>query len=175
MYGWRVFGISALTAPALIALALAAPPAGAQGPKSQKDQLLGTWRLLIDDRVNPDGTQTPNFGPNPNGLLMLDGNGHYSLVIARSNLPKFKSNSRAEGTADENKAVVGGTIAHFGTYAVDEAGHTLTLHIEGSTYPNWEATLQKRQFAVLSPEDLKWETSDASGGGSALLYWKRAK
>jgi hypothetical protein len=35
--------------------------------------------------------------------------------------------------------------------------------------------LQKRQFAVLSPEDLKWETSDASGGGSALLYWKRVK
>ena len=170
MYGWRVFGLSALTA-----LTLAAYPAGAQESKSQKDPLLGTWRLLIDDRVNPDGTQTPNFGPNPNGLLMFDGNGHYSFVIARSNLPKFKSNNRTEGTVDENKAVVGGTIAHFGTYAVDEAGHTLTLHIEGSTYPNWEGTLQKRQFAVLSPEDLKWETADASGGGSALLYWKRVK
>ncbi len=170
MYGWRVFGLSALTA-----LALVAHPAGAQESKSQKDQLVGTWRLLIDDRVNPDGTQTPNFGPNPNGLLMFDGSGHYSFVIARSNLPKFKSNSRTEGTVDENKAVVGGSIAHFGTYAVDEAGHTLTLHIEGSTYPNWEGTLQKRQFAVLSPEDLKWETADAAGGGSALLYWKRVK
>jgi hypothetical protein len=35
--------------------------------------------------------------------------------------------------------------------------------------------LQTRQFAMLSPEDLKWETPDASGGGSALLYWKRVK
>ena len=170
MNGWRVFGLSAVTV-----LALAAFPAGAEEPKSLKDQLVGTWRLLIDDRVNPDGTQTPNYGPNPNGILMFDGNGHYALVIARSNLPKFKSNNRTEGTADENKAVVGGTLAHFGTYAVDETGHTLTLHIEGSTYPNWDQTLQKRQFAVLSPEDLKWETPDASGGGSALLYWKRIK
>jgi Lipocalin-like domain len=156
MNGWRVFGLSAVTV-----LALAAFPAGAEEPKSLKDQL--------------DGTQTPNYGPNPNGILMFDGNGHYALVIARSNLPKFKSNNRTQGTADENKAVVGGTLAHFGTYAVDEAGHTLTLHIQGSTYPNWDQTLQKRQFAVLSPEDLKWETQDASGGGSALLYWKRVK
>jgi lipocalin-like protein len=170
MNGWRVFGLAAVTA-----LALASFPAGAEEPKSQKDQLVGTWRLLIDDKVNPDGTQTPNFGPNPGGILMFDGNGHYALVIARSNLPKFKSNNRSEGTADENKAVVGGSLAHFGTYAVDEAGHTLTLHIQGSTYPNWDQTLQKRHFAVLSPEDLKWENTDASGGGPILLYWKRIK
>jgi len=38
----------------------------------------------------------------------------------RADLPKFGSGSRLQGTPDENKAIVQGTVSSFGTYTVDE-------------------------------------------------------
>ena len=39
---------------------------------------------------------------------MVDANGRYAIVFSRADLPKFASNSRTTGTAEENKAIVGG-------------------------------------------------------------------
>jgi hypothetical protein len=109
--------------------------------KPIKDQLVGAWTLLLDDGVKPDGTQVPIFGPNPAGTLIFTSNGRYSLQIMRVvNRAPFVSNNRETGTADENKAVAQGTISHFGTYTVDDAGKTINFRIEGSSFPNWENT-----------------------------------
>jgi hypothetical protein len=139
-----------------------------------REQLIGAWRLLIDDTVRPDGSKNPNFGPNPNGIVIFDASGHYALELSRSNNPKFAANNRAQGTAEENKAVVSGAVAHFGTYAVDEADKTLTFHIESSSFPNLEGALQKRQI-TLTGDDLKWVNPQAAGGGTAEVYWRRIK
>ena len=40
------------------------------------------------------------------GDFMLDANGHYALLITRSDLPKFASGRIDKGTAEENKAVL---------------------------------------------------------------------
>jgi len=48
--------------------------------------------------------------------MMVDAGGHISVTTLRSDLPKFQSNNRIAGTADENKAIVQGSIAYFGTY-----------------------------------------------------------
>jgi hypothetical protein len=92
----------------------------------------------------------PTYGPNPNDIVIFDASGHYALEIARSNNPKIASNNRAQGTADENMAIVAGTLAHFGTYTVDETGKTLTFHIQSGSFPNWEGTAQKRQVTLAS-------------------------
>jgi hypothetical protein len=79
------------------------------------------------------------------------------------------------GTSEENKAVVQGSIAYFGTYNVDEDGHMFIVHIGGSTYPNWVGTDQKRIFAITGDE-LKYTNANRSAGaGVALVLWKRAK
>jgi hypothetical protein len=52
--------------------------------------------------------------------------------MSSSGRPKFASNNRATGTPEENKAVVQGLIAFFGTYSVNEADRTFTMHVEGS-------------------------------------------
>jgi Lipocalin-like domain len=146
----------------------------AQAPKSMKDALVGTWRLLIDDAVNPDNTQTPQFGPNPMGTLIFTANGHYSLQVMRDNRPKFSANDRMKGTADENKTAIQGITSHFGTYSVDEASKTLTFHIEGSAFPNWDGTTQKRTITSLTPNDeLTYTLSMPSGGALPVtLAWK---
>jgi hypothetical protein len=162
-----------LLATTVLGLILASGPAMSQ-QRSLKDQLVGAWSLLIADNVTPDGNK-PTFGPNPNGIIIFDASGHYALEIARSNNPKIASNNRVQGTADENKAIVTGTLAHFGTYTVDETGKALTFHIQSSSFPNWEGTVQKRSVTLASPDDLKWITPQASGGGTVELYWKRIK
>jgi Lipocalin-like domain len=147
-------------------------------PQAMKDALVGSWRLLISDVVNPDTTQTPQFGPNPMGLLMFDANGHYSSMVMRSsNRPKFAANDRTKGTDAENKAVVNGMIVHFGTWTVDEPTKTLTFHIEGSSYPNWDGSTQKRTITSLNPGDeLTYTvTTPAAGTLPVMLAWKYVK
>jgi hypothetical protein len=142
---------------------------------SLQDQLVGAWTLHIGDSVRPDGSQTPLFGPNPNGIVTFDAGGHYNLEISRSNVPKLASGNGTSGTADENKTAAGAALAHSGTYTVEEAAHTLTFRAESSSPPNAKEAQQKWQFSILSADDLKWEAPRASGGGSELFYWKRVK
>jgi len=88
--------------------------------------LVGTWTLVsaITDR---DGNKSDIYGANANGVLVFDANGRYAIVFIAANLPKFASNNRATGTADENKVVIVGSLAHFGTYVVDEADKSFTF------------------------------------------------
>jgi hypothetical protein len=147
-----------------------ATPAAPQ--KSMKEAIVGSWSLLIDDAVKPDGTHAPNFGPNPMGMAMFGADGRFSVTIARVGRPKFASNSRSTGTADENKAAMAGANAFFGTYTLNEADKTLILRVEASTYPNLEGTLQKRTITSLTPGDeLTWSNPTTHGE----VAWKWLK
>ncbi|MGD0023765.1 MAG: lipocalin-like domain-containing protein [Xanthobacteraceae bacterium] len=92
----------------------------------------------------------------------------------RSDLPKFDTNNRATGTADENKAVVQGSIAFFGAYSVNEADNSYTVQVEGATFPNWTGTAQKRGFSI-SGDELTIINAGGSSGGSNELKLKRVK
>ena len=149
-------------------------PAASAAPKALKDELAGTWRLLIADAVNPDKSQTPQFGPNPEGTLIFTASGHYSLQIMRFNRPKFAANDRTKGTADENKAAISQMVSHFGTWTVDEANKTITFRIEGSSYPNWEGTTQTRMIQSINPNDALVYTVPNPDTGTlpAMVAWK---
>lgn len=148
------------------------PGIAAGQQKSLKEQLIGTWKYVSVDNIKPDGSRAPLFGPDPQGRAMFDGKGNYILMSSRSDQPKFASNDRNHGTSDEYKAVVQGSISHFGKYEVDEAGKTITFKIETSTFPNWSGTSQKRPFSI-SGDKLKWITPSASSGGSAEVLLQR--
>ena len=163
-----------LTTMALLFLGVALTLGDAVGQeKTLKEQLVGTWAYVSVDTVRQDGSRVPMYGPNPQGLAVFDSNGHYILMTARSGQPKFASNNRTEGTPEEYKAVVHGSIAHFGRYTVNEADKTITFHVENSTFPNWNGAEQTRPF-TLTGDELKWTTA-ASSGGSAEVVLKRAK
>jgi hypothetical protein len=146
--------------------------AGKVCAQTAKD-LAGTW-TLVSVVTEQDGKKTDTFGPHPKGILMVDANGRYVIAIARAGLPKVASNNRTTGTPEENKAIVGGSITHFGTVAVNAADQTITFKIETATFPNWDGTEQKRAFTVTGDE-LTYTVPAASGGGTATTVWKRAK
>jgi Lipocalin-like domain len=113
--------------------------------------LVGTW-TLVSVTLEQDGKKSDLFGPNPRGQVTFGPNGRMSFIITRSDIPKFASNNRQAGTPEENKAVVQGCIAYFGTYSVSEKDKTFTVHILGSTFPNWIGTDQKRPFTISGDE-----------------------
>ena len=96
-----------------------------------------------------------------------------AIIMLRADMPKFASNNRLQGTPEENKAIVQGSISHFGTYAVNEADKTITFHIQTSTFPNWDRMDQKRPF-TLSGDELKYTVS-AAAAGTAEVVLKRLK
>ena len=98
----------------LLLLGVVLPGSRAIAQSTLKDQVVGTWTYVSVDLVRPDGAREPLFGPNPQGQATFDSNGRYILVTARAEQPKFTSANRMEGTPEENKAVVQGSIAHFG-------------------------------------------------------------
>jgi hypothetical protein len=161
-----------LSAVTVLGLALVAgSAAGAPKAKINKKQLIGSWALVSASAPSPD---VQPFGPN-DGFAVFQTNGRFSLQLILSSLPKFSSNNRARGTPEENKAVVQGSITYFGTYSLNEADSTLTLHIERSSFPNWNGSDQKRMITSLTADELKYTNPAASVGGAAELAWKRVK
>jgi len=134
--------------------------------------LVGTWNF-VSNIAEQGGKRVELFGSNGKGRMVLGSDGRYTIVIVRASLPKFASGSRFEGSPEENKAVVQGSNAHFGTYTVDEANHTLIFHIEGSTFPNWDGAEQKRPF-TLTGDELKYTIpTSTTGSGPGEVIWRR--
>jgi Lipocalin-like domain len=165
--------ISAIvTASALvIGILLAGEEAVAQTAKD----LVGTW-TLVSITLEQDGNKTDFYGPNPKGQLTYDANGRFSEILTRSDLPKFASNNRIAGTAEENKAIVQGSLAQFGTYSVSETDKIITRHIESCTFANWNGTERQGSFSI-SGDKLNYTSLSGTSTGTATAYlvWKRVK
>lgn len=171
MYRRNILSLCATTALGLTVI----PGSALAQQKSLKEQLVGTWTYAASETVRSDGSRVKTWGDNESGLVIFGADGRYVSLVGRSGLPKFASNSRTAGSAEENKAVVQGSIATFGRYSINEGDRTLTLNIEYSTFPNWIRTEQKRPFTITGDE-LKYTVATASAGdGRGKVTLRRAK
>jgi hypothetical protein len=161
-----------------ILLALAGLSAGFITPafaQTTAKDLVGSW-TLVSVTLEHDGKKTELYGAHPHGLQIRDADGHVAVIITKSELPKFTGNDRMAGTPEENKAIVQGTLAYFGTSTVNEADKTITTHIESCTFPNWNGTDRKVTFNISGDElDTVSTATPSTGTGTARLVWRRAK
>jgi hypothetical protein len=109
-------------AASLIGLLLLAAPGIAQ-TASIKDRLVGNWQLVS---VTINDNQP--YGKNPTGTLFVDADGRFSVIVISA------------GTASN--------MAYFGTYLVDDADSTVTLHIDGGINANATGRTYKRAVAI---------------------------
>lgn len=142
-------------------------PVGNAIGQSAKD-IVGTYTLLSVSNVK-DGKKTETYGPHPKGIMRLENNGRYVVVLTRPDLPKFASNDRNAGTLEEYKAISLGSFFHLGTYTVAD-GHII-FRLEHVSFPNWNGQEQKRKLTIAGDE-VKYEVSSTLGGTSTLI-WKR--
>jgi hypothetical protein len=141
---------------------------------SLKEEIVGTW-LAVSQYVDQDGRRLEPFGSNPKGIVVYDSQGRFVLVLQRAGLPRFASSNRLTGTAEENKAIVQGSIAYFGTYTIDEAEKKINIHYDGSTYPNWDGEDQVRNISISGDELTTISPVSAVGGGTVHLVLRRAR
>jgi Lipocalin-like domain len=142
--------------------------------QSLKEQIVGTWSA-VSQYVEQDGKKLEPFGSDPKGMVVYDNNGRFILVLQRASLPKFASDNRLTGTAEENKAIVQGSIAYFGRYSVNESERKINLHYDGSTYPNWDGQDQTRLIAISGDELNVISPVSAVGGGIVHLVLRRVR
>ena len=138
--------------------------------------LEGTWVMASAYEVLADGTRTTNYGEHPEGLLMVDKSGRYSLQIFRPGRPKFASGVKAQGTPQEYRDAVLGSSTHTGRASIDAAHHKLVFKIESSSYPNWEGSEQTREYTFKDGTLTYSVPASASGNGTiAYSVWTRAQ
>ncbi len=129
----------------LFAAALMAAAAHAQG-KSLAHQLVGQWQL-----VSVSINNAAPYGDQPTGSMLLDAAGHYAVVVISAGDAK--------------------NVAYYGTYAVDEASSTVTMHIAGSTRGRAEGRDQKHTMTVNGDQLVDDRTIGRKG--SIRMTWKR--
>jgi hypothetical protein len=156
-----ICAVSAITTAALISSASAA------FGQTAKD-LVGSWTLVSAVNTAADGVTTDSFGPNPAGMVIFAADGHFALVNAKGDLPKFATDDRSLGTPEQDKAIVEGSVALFGTYAL--ADKTITFKIQGGTWPGWTGTEQKGTGVSYMGDDLKWTLTAVTGGRTDFTF-----
>lgn len=139
---------------------------------SLRGQLIGTWMLASWEQKKGDGTKVQRYGENPAGIAFFDSGGRYIVAVMRSDRARYASDALWQGTAEENKATADGTITYFGTYSVSEADSSIVIHIDGSSFPNWNGVDQKRIVAIAG--DQLTLTVRPPTGEVVEVVWKRA-
>jgi hypothetical protein len=160
-----------LFASIIAAMALIGPAPAAE--KITKARLVGSWSLISTENTLPNGTRFSPFEKG-RGMLVFDQAGRFSWIVLRGDIPKFASGNRTQGTPEEMKGVAVGTLGYFGTYSLDPKGDAMTMHIEASTFANFDGQDQKRSLS-LKGDELRISNSAGASGGTAVVTWKRLK
>jgi Lipocalin-like domain len=141
---------------------------------TSRTSLVGSWTLVRVDNLMPDGSRIHLYGTDPQGMLVFDASGRYTLQILRGDRVRFASNDKAAARPEEFKAATLGSNTHFGRYTVDATRHTVTFHIDHASFPNWEGTEQVRQLKI-DHEHLTYIVPTPTSGAGAVgeVEWKR--
>jgi hypothetical protein len=150
-------------------------PAAAQAATIQ-DGIVGAWTLVSVVSEQKDGSRGEPFGPNPKGIIIFSRDGHFSLFQSQAELPRLAANDRARATPEEALTVVRDSIAYYGTYAVDEAGKSLSVRLDGSTYANLLGGLEQRRIInSLTATELKFSNPKTPNGMTLHTVWRRPR
>jgi hypothetical protein len=112
------------------------------------------------------------FGDNPVGQFIFMENGRFAFQVT-AELPNFVSGDYRKTTPEENRAVVRGSMAYFGTYSATDADKSIALHIERSSIPNLNGSDGRRIVTALSEDAMEWTNPAPLGGGSISCRNKR--
>jgi Lipocalin-like domain len=153
--------------------------AGAQQPSLQqaslKERLVGTWTVVSQYTIAPDGKREEVYGAKPIGRLTFDAGGRFSYTLFNPGRPKFASRDKNKGTAEEYAVAVQGGQAYFGTFSVSEANDRIVYHIEGALEPSWQGTDRTGASVTLIDDELKYNATTPATGVTAYQVWKRMK
>lgn len=161
----------------VLALCAASTLGAAQAAQPSRPMSLeGAWTLERVDNVYPDGHRVELYGPHPQGLWLIDAQGHYMMQIVRAQRTAFASGDKSRGTPEEYRAASLDFNAHYGTVSVE--GGMLRTHIEHASFPNWDGSNASRHY-TLKGDELTYivakPTSGTAEGAHGEVTWRRMR
>jgi hypothetical protein len=141
---------------------------------AREPSIAGTWILTAAEKVQPDGTRVPDYGPNPHGLVIFTPDGYYSVQIYRAERVKFSSGDKFKGTPEEYRDASLSMSVHFGRYSVDPIEHTITFPVDRSSVPNVDDTTAVRPYE-LKGDELSWRVAARQDGSVPTTTLRRVK
>jgi hypothetical protein len=146
----------------------------ASSASSASFSLTGAWKLVRCDNVYPDGHRVELYGPNPDGLWLIDAQGNYTMQIVRAQRSPFVAKDKSKGTPEEYRAASLDFNAHYGHVSVD--GMKLHVHIDHASFPNWDGRDSTSSFTLRGNEltyTVGAPSSGAGEGATGEVVWRR--
>ena len=113
-------------------------------------QFLGVWKLIAYTRTSSDGRVDHPYSDKPVGRITYDAAGRMSAQLMRpgrkSTLPVGVSFATGVANEAEMREAVGGFVAYFGTFDVEESTTTVIHHVEGGLVPSWVGHDLRRKY-----------------------------
>ena len=158
----------------LIALIMACVVTGVHaqedtGIRFKDKDLVGTWEYLDAYVELPNGTITRNFGDRPRGLFIIQRNGWYSHIVLADDLPTIASGLFKVMTDAEAQAVATNVLPHFGTWDAEEKKGRFTVHIQKSSFANFDGLDQVRVVLALDRNTLRYRNLLVTNGPGAAV------
>jgi hypothetical protein len=140
---------------------------------SIEEQIVGTWWLDSIYEEDSRGEDIDQFGVAPTGLFMADRNGNFSFQIMSIDGRRYA----AKGLTPVGMSAPGiiEAMTYFGTYAVNERNHKLTLHVEYCLFRSRDNTDRTAELKILGDTMELISTVDTSPTGASYsrTVWKR--
>lgn len=133
----------------LLALLLTGCTAHPQSRSALSDpgSLIGTWRAVRYQTWDAQGRISTPFGDPVSGYAVFDPTAHAFIQLMRMPpAPRFASANAP--TAEELRTAYSAFAAYYGTYTIDDAAQTVTIHVEGSNMPSYMGSQQVRPFRI---------------------------
>jgi hypothetical protein len=153
---------------------LAAPPDESGDHGAVPKELVGAWTLVRCDNVYPDGHRVELYGPNPEGMWLIDAQGDYMMQIVRTKRMPFAANDKSKGTPEEYRAASMDSNAHYGHVSADaNALHSEIVH---ASFPNWDGRIGDSSYTIHGDEltyRVAKPSSGAAEGAHGEVVWRR--
>ena len=128
---------------------------------------VGSWRLVSQHSLYPDGTKQPSRGENADGVIMYDAAGNMAVQLMRTDEQATEFTDLSDlATAMQ------GFLAYYGRYAVDEDAKVVRHFVAGSSYFGYRGTTQLRHYEF-SGDTLILKAQSSFDESTRLLVWQR--
>jgi hypothetical protein len=149
-------------------------PGSASGPVS--DRLIGTWRLISDFEIRPDGSRHAEWGSHPAGYLMYDKTGHMCVTLGNADMAKWTD--AAKPTDAERAETHKSMEAYCGAYELREKDAVVVHRPELAEWPHYIGSEQVRHYRFDGDDRLVLSLEEIVPGGEKYRYeitWGRVK
>jgi len=152
---------------------LAQPTYVQERTRSIGEQIVGTWKLDSIYEEDAGGEEIDQFGVAPTGLFMADRNGNFSFQIVSIDGRRYVA--KGQLLVGMGSAGIIEAMTYFGTYAVNERHHKLTLHVEYCLFRSCDNTNRTAELKIVDDTMELISTVDTSLTGASYSHtvWKR--